>query len=325
MVEIAVCLPTRNRPERVARCLHALAGQTVDNTRFRVVVGVDAPDASGHVPNGAVADELNAEIVTGPSAGPAAARNRVLRQVVEPLVLWLNDDVIPAPDLVEQHLDAHGAGGPAMVLGSAPWAVHTPDRLFDRLVRETSMVFFYDQMDDDPTRDWGYRHAWTLNLSVPAELAKFGFSESLPGAAYEDLEWAWRAGRATSAPVRYRPAARVEHDHRYEPEGYLARERAMGRDAFALAAHAPEFARELFRRDIRSAPSIEYARAFVEREAHLAERLERSFRGLADLPSDAAGDDRLIRMLYEHHLALKRWHWNAGLVEAAEAAGAQAA
>ena len=39
-----------------------------------------------------------------------------------------------------------------MVLGSAPWKVHEPDSLFDRLIRETSMVFFYDQMTDEPGR-----------------------------------------------------------------------------------------------------------------------------------------------------------------------------
>ncbi|MEQ8769125.1 MAG: glycosyltransferase [Phycisphaerales bacterium] len=325
MAEIAVCLPTRNRPDRVARCLRALAGQTVDNARFRVIVGVDAPDAAAHVPDDAVPDGLAPEVVPGPSAGPAATRNRILRLVDEPVVLWLNDDVVPDSHLIEHHLAAHASGERAMVLGSAPWVVREPDRLFDRLIRETSMVFFYDQMDDDPARDWGYRHAWTLNLSVPAELATLGFCERLPGAAYEDLEWAWRAARSSGAPVRYRPAARVEHDHRYEPEGYLARERAMGRDAFALAAHAPEFARELFRRDVRSAESLAYARAFVEREAPLAERLERSFRTLADLPAGAVDDDRVIAMLYEHHLALKRWHWNAGLVEAADGAGVQAA
>jgi hypothetical protein len=39
-----------------------------------------------------------------------------------------------------------GVGDNDLVLGSAPFRVEKPDRLFDRLVRETSMVFFYDQM-----------------------------------------------------------------------------------------------------------------------------------------------------------------------------------
>ncbi len=321
--EIAVCLPTRERPERLRACLRGLAGQTVDNARFRVLVGVDGPDAGES--DVAAQSGLAIEILPGTPAGPAATRNRILGRVTEPLVLWLNDDVIPAPDLVEQHLAAHASGEPAMVLGSAPWVVHEPDRLFDRLIRETSMVFFYDQMDDDPGRDWGYRHAWTLNLSVPAAIARLGFCDALPGAAYEDLEWAWRACNQHDAPVRYRPGARVQHDHRYEPEGYIARERSMGRDAYALAGVVPKFARALFRRDVRSDESVAYARAFVEREAALAERLERSFCALACMPADTVDDGRMITMLYEHHLALKRWHWNAGLVEAAEAARVQAA
>ncbi|MEZ6317165.1 MAG: hypothetical protein R3B49_00225 [Phycisphaerales bacterium] len=49
-----------------------------------------------------------------------------------------------------------------------------------------------------------------------------GFCESLLGAAYEDLEWAWRLRERFGMPVVYRPAAVVTHDHRYEPTNYLS-------------------------------------------------------------------------------------------------------
>jgi F0F1-type ATP synthase membrane subunit a len=32
------------------------------------------------------------------------------------------------------------------VVGDSPWKVHAGDTLFDRMVRETSLIFFYDQM-----------------------------------------------------------------------------------------------------------------------------------------------------------------------------------
>ena len=306
--------------------MRALAGQTVDN--FEIVVGIDGEDRGETEAARGAAGGRELRILPGEHAGPAATRNRVIADARGDLLVLLNDDVEPAPDLVERHAEAHaGLDRPAMVLGAAPWVVHEPDRLFDRLIRETSMVFFYDRMlasahGADPAHDWGFRHAWTLNLSVRTEAARAvgGFCESLPGAAYEDLEFAWRLRERFGMPVRFRPGAVVTHDHRYEPARYLKRERSMGRDAWALAAASPACARELFGRDVRSDDSVAYARAFVARERPLAERLERSFLALSDLPADAVSEARVLAMLYEHHLALKRWHWNAGLVEAADAA-----
>lgn len=338
-MDVSVVIPTFDRPAKLGACLRGLGAQTFDARRFEVLVSVDGPDAGERdAPGGGI----DVTVLTGPRRGPAAARNRAIVKARGSLLLLLNDDVVPAPDLIARHAEAHerrraeGARTgredlkrPAIVLGSAPWVVHQPDRLFDRLIRETSMVFFYDRMGGagpegaDPGRDWGFRHAWTLNLSVPTMVVREagGFSESLPSACYEDLEWAWRVRERFGSPVLYRPDARVEHDHRYEPAAYLQRERTLGADALRLAAASPACARAVFGRDVDSPDELAYSRAFVDRERCAAERLELSFLALADLPASAIDGPhaaRLITLIYEQHLLLKRWHWRQGLLEAAE-------
>ncbi|MFM9995469.1 MAG: glycosyltransferase family 2 protein [Phycisphaerales bacterium] len=339
---VSVIIPTYARAAKLAACVRALARQTFDPRRFEVLVSVDGPDAGeAAAVRDAAGGTIDATVLAGPRQGPAAARNRAIARARGSLLLLLNDDVIPAPDLIARHAETHeslaaeavrtgrdGAIRPAMILGSAPWVVHRPDRLFDRLIRETSMVFFYDRMGGAegasvaPNRDWGFRHAWTLNLSVPTAVVREvgGFSESLPSACYEDLEWAWRVRERFGSPVLYRPAARVEHDHRYEPAAYLERERTLGADAFRLAAASPACARAVFGRDVDSPDELAYSRAFVERERAAAERLELSFLALADLPASAVDGPhaaRLVTLIYEQHLLLKRWHWRRGLLEAA--------
>lgn len=334
-MDVTVVIPTRGRVEKLAACVRGLAAQTLDRRRFEVVVSVDGPDGGeAAAVRDAAGRRIEVTTIPGRQAGPAAARNRAITRARGELILLLNDDVRPAPDLVERHVQAHrerASRVPALVLGSAPWVVHEPDRLFDRLIRETSMVFFYDRMDapgtggaaGGPDRDWGFRHAWTLNLSVPTAAAREvgGFSESIASACYEDLEWAWRVRERFGSPVLYRPAARVEHDHRYEPEGYLEREREMGAEAFRLARSSPACARALFARDTASREEVAYSREFVERERANAERLERSFLSLADLPASAVAGPHaaaIVTMIYEQHLLLKRWHWRRGLLAAAE-------
>ena len=330
-MRLSVCIPTYKRPDRIASCVRALARQTLEPGGYEVIVGIDGPDevetqAQQQILPGAI-------VIDGPHAGPAATRNRMLDRATGDLLVLFNDDVEPAPDCLARHLEAHeqlaARNIRAMVVGSAPWKVHEPDRLFDRLIRESSMVFFYDQMTPernpeacaDPMHDWGFRHAWTLNFSMPLSMAREagGFDASLPRACFEDLEFAWRVARRCNAGVLYRPGASVLHDHRYEPEGYLARERTLGAQSFALATSAPECARAIFGRDLTSPDELRYSLEFVRRESQSVRAIGASFLQLANIPSgEIRGPHQgaLISALYEHHLPLKRWHWRLGLLEA---------
>lgn len=321
-MDLSVLIPTCNRTEQLRTCLAALASQTLAAARFEVLIGVDGPDR-GEASVARLAFP-QARVLPGPHAGPGATRNRLLQHARGRIALFLNDDVAPHPECLAAHLCAHDR--PALILGAAPWKIHSPDRFFDCLIRSTSMIFFYDQMtDSDPARDWGFRHAWTLNLSVPASLARDcgGFNAALGCACYEDLEWAWRLSEFFRVPVLYRPEAVVTHDHRYEPAQYLARERTLGREAFALAIASPGCARAIFGRDIATASEIHYSQAFVEREARVAQTLERSFLALAGLPASLAEGPHgpaFVTLAYQQHLLLKRWTWRRGLLEAAREA-----
>lgn len=329
-MELSVIIPTHARPAKLEACARGLAGQTLAPARFEVLIGVDGEPSGERERVARVLPE--ARVLEFEHAGAATTRNRLLDHARGQIVLFLNDDVVPRAECLDEHVRAHEAlaarGERTMILGAAPWAIREPDRLFDRLIRETSMIFFYDKMvgeaASDPGHDWGFRHAWTLNLSVHADETRAvgNFDESLPCACYEDLEWAWRLSRRRGRPVLYRPSAIVDHDHRYEPSGYLQREFVLGREAYRLARAAPECARDLFPRDITAEDELRSVQEGVERERPMIERMEGSFRELAALPSDAiAGEhgDLLIRMLYEHHLPVKRWWWRRGLLVGAEA------
>lgn len=339
--ELSILIPTRGRPDKLRACIGGLVSQDAPPGTFEILVGVDGA-TSGEAEAVDEAIRLNASsrsaprvacrVFELPRAGPAAIRNALLSHARGGHVLLLNDDVIPDPACVRTHLEAQrelaASGRTAMVLGAAPWKIHEPDRLFDRMVRETSMVFFYDQMTGaaaaDSGHDWGFRHAWTLNLSMPSGALRDvgGFDASFPSACYEDLECAWRICRRFRAPVLYRPGAVVVHDHRYEPLDYLARELRLGYDALLLAHCAAECAMEIFRRDVASTEEIARCAAEVERDAPHARGLARSFLALADAPAglvrERSSPTSGVGAVYQHHLPLKRWLWKVGLLSAAE-------
>lgn len=327
-LRVSVCIPTHARAARLAACLRGLAAQTLDPGAFEVLVGVDGHDdhaqeiaADAWIGAGGRPDRLLVRQCA--KRGPNAVRNALLEVASGDLLLYLNDDVRPAPDLVETHMRAHDErdGAPALVVGAAPWVVHQPDRVFDRLVRETSMVFFYNRMNgDDPEHDWGFRHAWTLNLSAPADFVSAcgGFPVVPSVYGYDDLAFAWTFCRAFDAPVLYRPNAVAHHDHRLEPGDYLERERHLGASAYRYAEAMPEFASEVFRRDITSDEELDASRRMLNEVAAQVPTLERWFLALADRRASEVLPE-VIAEAYERHLPLKRAMWRRGLLDAAEA------
>lgn len=344
VTDLSVIIPTHCRPKKAAACAAALAGQDFSGA-FEVLFGVDGAEEPSESTARAVdgtwaharreADRCagtgkradpTIQVHTFDKQGQASIRNRLLERAQGRTLIFLNDDMIPKPGFLAAHAraqdDCRERGKPALIVGDAPWRVHKPDRLFDRLVRETSMVFFYDQMQraHDPDRDWGFRHAWLLNLSAPADLVRAvdGFTVFPSTYGYEDDELAFRLGERFGTRVLYRPQAVAVHDHRMEPSDYLQREYKLGYAAWGFARAAPACARAMFGRDVTSDDEVAYSRVFVEREATLANRLEKTFLSLADHRADVlVPHSPLVQAVYEQHLLVKRWHWRRGLVAAA--------
>lgn len=324
-MELSVIIPTTGQRPQLAACLRSLAAQDLDRQRFEVLVGVDGGQQGEAA---ALQDHFNSDM-TGtvmqlPKAGPAATRNALIEHARGTLLLLLNDDVVADPSLLRVHLEQHAAiGRDAMVLGSAPWAVQQPDRLLDRLVRETSIVFFYDQMDDaDHDRDWGFRHVWTLNLSVPAHCVRAvgGFCESLRLPVYEDVELGWRL-QAEGLPLRYRPEAVVTHVHRYEPIELLQRSIVLGHQAWCLADASPCCAKAIFGHDVRSEDAVSYSQSFLDHEAGAAARQARTFLALSEVPATAVSDEHsrlLMQAMFDQSVLLRRYLWRLGHLAAAQ-------
>lgn len=282
----SVIIPT-HRPESptLRRCLASLTAQTMPPAEVIVSVdgaeGVPAPDA----PQGG--DAIGFRVIRAPHSGPAAARNRALAHATGDLLLFLNDDVVAAPDLVERHA-ADRTPGDGLVLGSAPWAMPAEPSLLDALLEHTPLVFFYCEMHGidarEPAKDWGYRHAWTLNLSLHRE-ACAPFDERLRQPMFDDLEWAYRVTRSLGVPVRYRPGAGVTHHHRYAPEGVLAREVVLGHQAAGLERLAPGCAHETLGAALGRWRGAVDERAVVEAGRAFAVFSDEAQRPLRSLPS----------------------------------------
>ena len=342
---ISIIVPTRGRAGQLDACLACLRKQRFDG-HFEVIVVLDGPDgASAGVAERHRNGGLDVTVVESARLGIAEAKNRGIEAARGALLLLINDDILACGGFVAAHVRAHQSvqearEGRALVVGWSPWKVQDPDSLFARALRETSMVFFYDQMITPDgvllrgcDHDWGFRHAWNLNLSLERSLAEEvgGFRPALANCCYEDVEFAYRATRPGGAgergggengliPVVFEPEARAEHDHAYTARGYLEREWRLGYSAYGFAVAAPEAARAVFGRDVAAPEEYAFARAFVAREGGREGGFMRVFEGLEGVAPDAGGAGEAGRwavdLAYGQHLLLKRLAFCRGLIAA---------
>ena len=203
MMSVSVVVPTRGRPELLARCLAALRVQAMPLDRYEVIVADDGPDpATASVVERAAADggpPVRYRAVTG-RHGPAAARNAGWRTARGAVVAFTDDDCIPSRDWLP-------AGLAALALGH--------DAVGGRVVvpRPARPTDYERNVGHLETAEFVTANCFCRRAAL--ELVD-GFDERFPAAWREDsdlqfslLERGARVGRAPGAVVIHpvRPAA----------------------------------------------------------------------------------------------------------------------
>jgi len=188
------------------------------------------------------------------------AMNDALVEATTPLVLFLDDDIIPADFIVAAHLEAHADSQIWAVAGQVLQPGQEPDREYVAGHRTSAAP-----LDPLATLDFKFNSAQGCfvanvmagNLSVKREhaLSIGGFDENFNGAAYRfETDFAMRIA-AAGGKVWFEPAASIRHlklpsgglrsfgDHRSAPIAA----HSVGDYYFALH-HAPHFWRYAARR-----------------------------------------------------------------------------
>ncbi len=310
-------IPTNRSRDVLEPCLRAIAGQRFDPNDIEVLLVFNGVDEIPRWDDDAWPFRLLTDRID--EANICAAKNIALDRARGEWAFFINDDVVIDPDFIAAHLAAHERlDRPAMVLGKAEWQPYPDETLFDRMIRTTSMIFFYDQMQ--PHQWYGFRHAWNLNLSLRRRyLESLRFDERLKPVNFDDIELAFRLEREFGLGVWYEPAAVCVHDHRYTLGGYLEREARLGRVSALLWQYAPDCYRAVYGTDLDEA-YLDYCRRFVESEGRFeAERTEQFRTLVSRRPEDVAASagvlEEMIPVLYDAHLPLKRLAFRRGLLE----------
>ena len=185
--EIAVVVPAHGRPLRLRWLLNALQEQTLERSRFELLVATTQDDlaalAAGH--------PVGAEVVRPERSAAAVQRNAGWRAATAPLVAFTDDDCRPPAEWLARLLAAAVAHPGAIVQGAT-----RPDPDEDALAARSPRA---RTMHVTPPTAWGE----SCNILYPrAVLERLGgFDEAFPEPAGEDTDLAQRALAAGTALV----------------------------------------------------------------------------------------------------------------------------
>lgn len=225
-------LCTYNRAVLLERVLDACFEQRVDRNDYEVVLVNDGSkdETPAVIERARRRATCRFEVIDQQNSGLAAGRNAGIARAQGERIIFIDDDVLPLPNFVEEHLLSHERAPQAIVRGGA---------------------INVESFDDLPPPVWNITNYsanffWTTNVSVPLATIREigGFNTSFSEYGWEDIDVGLRL-RFRGVRAVFNPQALVYH---YKPrprsgnvEKMIAQARAQARTAVQLAQIHPHW------------------------------------------------------------------------------------
>ncbi|NOX21553.1 MAG: glycosyltransferase [Actinobacteria bacterium] len=237
---VSVIIPVYNRPDLLERTLAGLRAQSYPQELLSVVVADDGSDVPIKPVVDAAGDRVSYVSQSRRGYGAGRARNLGARSASGDVLIFVDADCVPHPDLVARHAEWHryapnlvvignrrhadttGIPADAFASGEADW----PTLLASATSAETSATrdwrtLFYRRTSNLRAGDEVFRSLVSSNFSVRAPLfaSVGGFDESFDRWGGEDTELGWRFFNHAAVFVPDNDAVVVHQVQQDEGEG----------------------------------------------------------------------------------------------------------
>ncbi|HEY8468970.1 MAG TPA: glycosyltransferase [Longimicrobiales bacterium] len=236
---VSIVIPTHNRCEALRRTLDALARQTVPAEAMEVIVVADGCTDGTTTWLREHRPPYRLRCVELPGSGPAAARNAGAAAATGEILLFLDDDIEPAPGLVAAHLRSHEGSVDVVAIGPCPPFLPGRQDFWRVLVRRWWFDLFTAMAE--PGHRFTYRDVLTGNLSLRRTLFQRigGFDPTFPDPSHEDWEFGIRLLKA-DARLTCVPDAVAWHHDRTDLDRSYRRSRQDGKGDVLIGRLHPE-------------------------------------------------------------------------------------
>ena len=328
---LSVIIPTRERADVLKVSLEALDKQTIPRELYAVVIIDDGSGNTGYDWIKGCGYGYQIKVLNQDKKGPAAARNLGIRNAEGGLLLFMNDDAIADPRLLEEHLKAHNKNedSKVAVLGGFHLAEYK-ESLFMSLLENTDLLMSYRDMKPGQLYDFNY--FWTCNISVPREdVIRVGlFDEDFTEPMTEDVEFGYRLEKM-GYKVLYWPEAYCEHKHSFSFASFCQKQLMCGRNFVRLVTRHPEIMVQAYGVDHFTPEILDIFRKDLATDRHRIDSFEGLFHSIEGL---RIKDYAKVSEIFAHTFSsleecfqilgpliwqIRHYHWKRGVLQAMEA------
>jgi glycosyltransferase involved in cell wall biosynthesis len=243
MNAISIIMPCYNRSYDLARTLDAYDRQSTSEPFEVIAVDDGSKDTTFELLSNYRPERYTLiPVRLSANQGPSAARNAGLEHASAPLIVFVGDDILPAKNFVEGHLNAHQKHPErhVAILGRVTWADDIPQNTLMRHIDGPgAQQFSYFYLQDGS--DYDYRHLYTANVSIKREMFGFlddWFDTSFIYAAFEDPELAYRL-RKHRLQIVYDASIVGKHYHYHTIWSFATRQYRCGYSAWLFVKKHP--------------------------------------------------------------------------------------
>jgi GT2 family glycosyltransferase len=207
---VTIAIPTFNRKDILIKAIHAHLAQSALDQIEEILIVDDGSTDGTEAPVAALARQSAVPFVyrNQPNRGQGAARNLAIREARGEILLFMDDDIIPGPDLLAEHLHWHDRypDSVSAVLGFVTWSPEVRPTPFMNWMGLDGPLFEYGHFTVGAEVD--FRSFYTCNLSLKTNFLRegAGFDEEFTGYGWEDIELGYRLQKR-GMRLRYNQAA----------------------------------------------------------------------------------------------------------------------
>jgi len=209
---ISIIIPVYDAERTISRCLDSLCNQTVDRNEYEIILVDDGcTDATCEIAK----QYPDVRVISQSNRGPAAARNRGVREARGEIVLFTDSDCEVTPDWIER-MAAPFASDPDIV--ATKGAYRTKQKQIVARFVQLEYENKYDVMSRGKYID--FVDTYSAGFRKEVFLEADGYDEDFPLACAEDVDLSFRLANK-GYKMEFVPEAIVYHIHPETLVGYL--------------------------------------------------------------------------------------------------------
>ncbi len=242
-VKLSVIIPTFNRLQTLVRVLTALEQCDQQKGQVEVIVVSDGSTDGTNAYLQSWSPRYRFQFLVQNHAGAARARNKAVESANGDRILFLGDDIIPGRELLVHHIarsEQYANSEYIGVLGYTSWHRSMKTTPFLHYVNEYGAQFGYSIIPDPENVPFNFFYTSNVSISRNLFLKTGGFDEDFRGAAWEDIEFAYRSAKL-GLRIVYDRQATAEHLHPTNVFSFLRRQKIVGEEATIVVEKHPEF------------------------------------------------------------------------------------